>query len=233
MAASASVWIVTRRQELARRWRRLCEREGWPCAEADGPARLGGSGRRSGPCVVLLDWDLASARPAEVVAGVRARLPEATVVLLTDDDALYASELARAIGSGVSAVLAASAADRELAARLGAQLEAAGAGGPGLLSAADGSFVVDRPRRTAWALEGPRRRRVEALTAKEFDLLCALLERPTTALPRSALLAAVWGERAGAVNPETLDRHVGSLRRKLGRAGKRIKTVHGTGYAFE
>lgn len=69
------------------------------------------------------------------------------------------------------------------------------------------------------------------LTRLEFELLAQLLRYPERAFKREELLAAVWNY-PGNVETRTLDKHVESLRRKLGAAGQALQTVHGVGYRF-
>ena len=66
------------------------------------------------------------------------------------------------------------------------------------------------------------------LTAKEFDLLVCLLEHPGIVLSREQLLDRVWG-LTYLGGTRTVDVHVGSLRRKLGRP-RLVRTVRGAGY---
>lgn len=73
--------------------------------------------------------------------------------------------------------------------------------------------------------------RLVELTRLEFDLLAQLLRHPDRAFKREELLAAVWNY-PGNVETRTLDKHVESLRRKLGPAGGLVQTVHGVGYRF-
>ena len=66
------------------------------------------------------------------------------------------------------------------------------------------------------------------LTAREFDLLWHLAERPGIVVGRERLLDRVWGlEFPGGTR--TVDVHVGQLRRKLDRP-QLIRTVRGSGY---
>src|SRR5262249_46843215 len=66
------------------------------------------------------------------------------------------------------------------------------------------------------------------LTSKEFDLLAILLGNPNVVLTRELLLDRVWGlEFPGGTR--TVDVHVASLRRKLGRPDL-VRTVRGVGY---
>ena len=67
------------------------------------------------------------------------------------------------------------------------------------------------------------------LTRLEFDLLAYLARRPDTAFKREELLESVWNYPVD-IATRTLDKHVETLRRKLGSFGTAIQTVHGVGY---
>ncbi len=68
-----------------------------------------------------------------------------------------------------------------------------------------------------------------ALTLKEFELLCLLLENRGIVLTRDKILDKVWGESLGRES-RTVDVHIRTLRQKLGDAGGLIETVRGIGY---
>lgn len=68
-----------------------------------------------------------------------------------------------------------------------------------------------------------------ALTHKEFELLCLLLERRGRVVSRETLLGKVWGLGNEPEN-RTLDVHIRTLRAKLGELGNYIETVRGVGY---
>jgi two-component system, OmpR family, phosphate regulon response regulator PhoB len=85
---------------------------------------------------------------------------------------------------------------------------------------------IDRVRHQAYN-DG---REVE-LTPTEFRLLECLLRQPGRAFARSQLMDAAIGEGA-LVLERTIDVHIKTLRRKLGRAGELIETVRGLGYRF-
>lgn len=72
--------------------------------------------------------------------------------------------------------------------------------------------------------------RVE-LTYKEFELLKLLIGKPKTVFTREAILGSVWGydDHLG----RTLDMHINTLRKKLGRKGRYIVTVRNVGYKLE
>lgn len=74
-----------------------------------------------------------------------------------------------------------------------------------------------------------------ALTAREFQLLRYLAERPGQMIGRDQLLAEVWGYDA-AINTRTVDVHIGWLRQKLEADPKHptlIVTRIGLGYVFQ
>jgi two-component system phosphate regulon response regulator PhoB len=69
------------------------------------------------------------------------------------------------------------------------------------------------------------------LTAKEFQLLRALMARPGRVMSRERLLDEVWGPDV-TVTLRTIDTHMKRLREKLGEAGSLIDTIRGVGYRF-
>jgi DNA-binding response OmpR family regulator len=69
------------------------------------------------------------------------------------------------------------------------------------------------------------------LTTKEFELLSVLMEAEGRVVRREVLLEQVWSyEMDAGVESRTLDVHIRSLRKKLGREGARIVTVRSVGY---
>lgn len=73
--------------------------------------------------------------------------------------------------------------------------------------------------------------RAVEMTRLEFELLAFMMKHPDRAFKREELLAAVWNY-PGGVETRTLDKHVESLRRKLGPSAPLLQTVHGVGYRF-
>jgi two-component system phosphate regulon response regulator PhoB len=68
----------------------------------------------------------------------------------------------------------------------------------------------------------------------EFRLLEYFMEKPGRVFTRAQLLDSVWGMSA-EIDERTVDVHVGRLRKALSRGRERdpIRTVRGTGYAFD
>lgn len=69
------------------------------------------------------------------------------------------------------------------------------------------------------------------LTATEFRLLHFLAMRPGWVFTRDQIVDSVRGENY-PVTSRSVDVHIVSLRRKLGKYGDRIATVRGVGYRF-
>lgn len=68
-----------------------------------------------------------------------------------------------------------------------------------------------------------------ALTLKEFQMLCLLLENKGMVLSRDRILNQVWGYSFDGES-RTVDVHIRTLRHKLGEAGDLIMTIRGIGY---
>lgn len=72
-----------------------------------------------------------------------------------------------------------------------------------------------------------------SLTAKDFELLKALLEARGEVVRREFLLEKVWGyENPAGSASRTVDVYILRLRNKLGAEGHRILTVRNVGYRF-
>jgi len=72
------------------------------------------------------------------------------------------------------------------------------------------------------------------LTAKEFELLSALVKAKGRVLSRDYLLDNIWGfDNALEIQSRTVDVHIQTLRKKLKTEAKRIVTVKNYGYRFE
>ena len=67
------------------------------------------------------------------------------------------------------------------------------------------------------------------LTFREFELLRFLMEHPEKAFDRDRLLDEVWGAEYDG-GPRTVDMHVQTIRKKLGKCASQIETIYGLGY---
>nr|MDA8132874.1 response regulator transcription factor [Elusimicrobiota bacterium] len=96
-----------------------------------------------------------------------------------------------------------------------------------------GAIEVDRLRHSV-KVQAAKGRRTEILnlTQRELDILTFLIDHEKQVVSRETMLERIWGEGAVDVYSECVDKHIESLRRKLGLCGKKIRTVYGAGYMF-
>lgn len=186
--------------------------------------------RTQKPDVVLLDVMLPEMDGFTVVRTLRAE-SSVPVLMLT----ARGQELDRVMGLelGADDYLVKPFSFRELVARVRAMLRRRELERGAVVTPADRlvhhGLILDR---TAHRLT--RHGQVIELSAREFDLLVALMERAGQAQARQELLDRVWGaEWIG--DPRTLDVHIRWLREKIEddpSAPRCIETVRGFGYRF-
>jgi DNA-binding response OmpR family regulator len=179
--------------------------------------------------LLIVDWMLPERSGIQIVRGLRAAEVDTRVLMLTARDQV--EDRVEGLDAGADDYLPKPFALPELLARVRAltrRSRETGDGGDGAVIRA-GDIVLDPVRHVV-------RRNDERidLTAKEFALLAALMQRPGQVFSRSVLLDTVWGV-PGEVSTSVVELYVSYLRRKLDRAGEpsRIRTVRGVGYTFE
>lgn len=111
----------------------------------------------------------------------------------------------------------------ELVARVRARLRRISAKEEALTA---GPLKLDRRAHCAMLNDQPL-----ALTIKEYDLLCLLMENRGMAFTREQLLNRIW-DYAYDGGTRTVDVHIQTLRSKLGECSGLIETVRGVGYRF-
>lgn len=195
--------------------------------EAEGLARPGefwSALDRQIPQVVLLDIMLPEEDGISILKRLRAsrKTKRLQVILLT----AKGSEFDKVVGldAGADDYVAKPFGMMELMARVRSALRRAEDAAPSVPILSLGELSVDRGRHLV-RVAGED----VALTLKEFQLLCLLLERPGTVFTRDQLLSTVWGYDFDGAS-RTVDVHVRTLRQKLGAAGNLVQTVRGIGY---
>ena len=178
------------------------------------------------PDVVLVDLMLPGMDGLEVCRRLRsdARTAGIPLIMLT----AKAAESDRIVGLelGADDYVTKPFSPRELTARVRALLRRTGGHAEPSAILRRGDLLIDLERRVV-ACGG----KAVELTATEFRLLHFLAARPGRVFSRSELIDNVLG-RDIEVLDRTMDVHVMSLRRKLGRFGNMIETVRGFGYKF-
>ena len=211
--------MIEDEEDIAAIVRAYLERDGfrvvWAARGTEGLSAL----ERHDVRLAILDLQLPDADGFDVCRAIRScsRLP---VVMLTARD----EEVDRVTGLelGADDYVTKPFSPRELVARVHAVLRRTDPETEDdVLDAGD--VVLDRRSRTATVDGSP-----VGLTAREFDLIRHLAERPGIVLRRERILERVWG-LAFPGGTRTVDVHVGQLRRKLDRP-ELIRTVRGAGY---
>jgi two-component system phosphate regulon response regulator PhoB len=183
--------------------------------------------QRNPPDLIILDLMLPDVSGTEICRRVRAdpRLCEIPIIMLT----AKADEVDRVVGLelGADDYVTKPFSPRELTLRVRAILRRKTSGSSPTRSLSHGSLSIDpeRHRCTVDDVEVP-------LTAKEFQLLRNLMERPGRVMTRDRLLEEVWGSDV-VVTTRTIDTHMKRLREKLGSASDSIETIRGVGYRFQ
>jgi len=219
MRRGGTILVVEDEEDIASLVRAYLERDGfrvvWAARGTEGLEAL----ERNDVRLAILDLQLPDTDGFDLCRAIRScsRLP---VVMLTARD----EEVDRVTGLelGADDYVTKPFSPRELVARVHAVLRRAEPEHEEDAILA-GDVALDRGSRSV-TVAGAE---VE-LTAREFDLLWHLAERPGVVVGRERLLERVWG-LAFPGGTRTVDVHVGQLRRKLGRP-ELIRTVRGSGY---
>ncbi|MFQ5802711.1 MAG: response regulator transcription factor [Candidatus Methylomirabilales bacterium] len=221
----AKVLVVDDEQDILDLIRYHLEREGYQVVGCgDGKTALDLVDRER-PDLMILDLLMPGVDGLEVCRRLRqdSSIP---IVMLT----AKAEETDRVVGLelGADDYVTKPFSPRELVARVKAILRRM-APSPDEKVLTFGDLTLDFERYQVWT-----KGKAITLTAKEIELLRALVETKGRVLTRDFLLERVWGyDRAGEMESRTVDVHIRRLREKLGREARRIITVKGAGYRFD
>lgn len=231
MTRASPVLVVDDEPDLCALVELALKRDGFDVVVAhDGESALA-EARRARPSAVILDMMLPDISGTEVCRRLRAapETAEVPIIMLS----ARGEEIDRVVGFEVGAddyIVKANLSTRELVLRIRA-VQRRRVGGAAETSldgerAAYGPLQIDRAGHRAW-VDGDE----VALTATEFRLLMALVDRPGRVQTRGTLLQEVW-DMPPDLNTRTVDTHVKRLREKLGSAASLVETVRGVGYRF-
>jgi two-component system alkaline phosphatase synthesis response regulator PhoP len=187
---------------------------------------------REKPALILLDLMLPGLDGLEVCRRLKADAKTSTIPVIMLTAKGEESDKVLGLGLGADDYVTKPFSLKELLARVGAVLrrssvKAAGGEAPGKLKA--GALELDAAKVQVRLKGEPLE-----LTSKEYELLKALMACGDRVLTREELLEKAWGmDSSLEVETRTVDVHVGTLRRKLGKEGRRIITVKNYGYRFD
>jgi two-component system OmpR family response regulator len=179
--------------------------------------------------IVVLDVLLPDGSGLDICRGIRQRLPDLPVILVT----ALKEDVDRIIGLEIGAddYIGKPFNPRELLARIRAVLRRANAAMPApppdRSTYRFGEFTADVATRAVTRADGS----AVDLTGAEFDLLRAFVERPGRVLSRDQLMDLTRGREAGPFD-RSIDVLMSRLRRKFSAAGsdEMFKTVRNGGY---
>ncbi|MBF6170621.1 response regulator transcription factor [Nocardia blacklockiae] len=172
---------------------------------------------------VILDLGLPDADGIQVLRRLREVSTVPVVILTARSDE---RSIVRGLRGGADDYVVKPPRIAELLARIdNVTRRAAAAAGPATRVVTTGDVRVDLAAHRVEVAGRPI-----ALTAKEFELVEALVERPGAAVSRQQLMDRIWGDAFVAVS-RSLDVHMTGLRQKLGRPGL-ITTIRGYGYRW-
>ena len=166
--------------------------------------------------VVVLDLGLPDLDGSEVLRMIRAVADVPVVVATARDDE---SEIVRLLDAGADDYVVKPYSAEHLEARIRAVLRRSGSD-PHQRTIEVGEIAVDLDAQEV-VFQG---RRLE-LTAREFELLVYLVERPGRMVSKRQLLAEVWHQPYGGAD-KTVDVHLSWLRKKLGETAAEPRYIH-------
>jgi two-component system, OmpR family, alkaline phosphatase synthesis response regulator PhoP len=196
---------------------------------ADGEAALAAA-RKERPDLLLLDLMLPGVDGLEVCRALKGSAETAALPIVMLTARGEEADIVSGLELGADDYVTKPFSPRVLLARIKAVLRrrvAASAAPAETAVLAVGDLVID-PGRHEVRLRGEP---VE-LTHTEFRILHFLARRPGWVFTRYQIVTGAQGEDA-VVTDRSVDVHIVSLRRKLGKCGELVQTVRGVGYRFK
>ncbi len=172
--------------------------------------------------VVVLDLGLPDLDGAEALRMIRSVTDVPVVVATARDDE---AEIVRLLNAGADDYVVKPYSAEHLEARVRAVLRRSSSD-PEQRTLVVGDLTIDLDAREARFEDRPLE-----LTAREFELLAYLAERPGSMVSKRQLLAEVWHQPYGGAD-KTVDVHLSWLRKKLGETAaepRYIRTQRGVG----
>ncbi len=225
---SARILIVEDEEPLTLLLRYNLEAEGYEVETSgrgdEAEVRL----KESPPDLVVLDWMLPGMSGIELCRRLRTRAATERMPIIMLTARGEESERVRGLATGADDYIVKPFSVPELLARVRALLRRASPERVATVLGA-GELSLDREKKRV-----SRDGREVHLGPTEFRLLEFLMQSPGRVFSREQLLDGVWG-RDIYIDERTVDVHVGRLRRALnrGRGADPIRTVRGSGYAFD
>lgn len=227
-------YIATLDQTLLAHWRDAFKKEGWEAAALTAPYV-----QRASTCYAELDLievgNQLCKTPDNLREIIQARHPAATLAF-SPRQKISDTQVVKFLESGADDFVFSDMDERVVVAKLNAyirRLQPAIATAALRLESSRGEIIIDRCIRSVKIQVMPGKyTELPSLTQKEMAILALLIGNEKKPVSRECMLERLWGEAATEVYSSCINKHIETLRRKLGPYGKRIKTIYGSGYMF-
>jgi len=228
-------WVISPDTQHYRNWERIFRKESWDVHLCLTPELF--RAKYTGDGLALIEISPEDAANPEKLLKPLMGLPGLITVVFGDLQKTPPSQVARMIEISADDFIPKNIDERVLRSKLKAYLRRA-MPSPNCACTAirsrNGDVRIDKAKRLVRICSGgSKEKEFDCLTPKEFEILYLLLSLEEQIVSREVLLNHIWGEKADTVNSETVDKHVESLRKKLGPFGRQIQTVYGTGYVLK
>lgn len=226
--------ITTLDQKVLARWRTAFRKEGWEVADLTAPGAP-----RPNKCYAELDLievgNQLCRTPDDLREIIQTRRPAATLAF-SPRQKISDSQIVKFLESGADDFVFSDMDERVVVAKLKAyirRLQPAIAAAALKLESSRREIIIDRSLRSVKIQVMPGKyTELSNLTQKEMAILALLVGNEKRPVSRESMLEKLWGEDATEVYSNCINKHIETLRKKLGTYGKRIKTVYGSGYMF-
>lgn len=222
--ARGTILVVDDEKDVIELVRYNLEREGYRVVGAPSGETALAAARNELPDVVLLDRALPGLDGLEICRRLRRSEPTAHVPIILVTARVTEEDRVAGLEAGADDYMTKPFSPRELVARVRAHLRRAVLRPSSLEVHQVGDLVLDVARhRVTWAGHPV------SLTAGEFRILRFLAMRPGRVFSRAEIIEGALEGSVDSIS-RTIDVHLASIRKKLGRGGAMIETVRGVGY---
>jgi len=228
-----SIRLITPDQRILNNWGMVLGREGLIVIKEDIINRAA-SGN---PELFLVELAVPGCAGARCIKELIRIYNPASIISFGDPEKISCNRICTAIASGANDFIRKDINEKVLVAKLKAHLRLVlphcGAA-RNIIKSQTGSLEINLESRQASIKTTPLKDTQPVnLTKKELEILLVLVRNERKVISRNSLLEQLWGKTSLNVYPKCVDKHIESLRRKLGLSGKKIRTVYGTGYMYD
>ena len=226
--------ITTHDRTVLTRWQAAFKKEGWEARTFDCPETLPLAGGQAELDLVEVGTPLCRT-PEDLHRVIETRKPVATLAFAAHRN-ISNSQIVRYLESGADDFVFSDTDERVIVAKLKAyirRLTPAISRTLTKLVSSNGDMLIDQTKRVVKIrVTHGRYTELLNLTQKELEILSLLIGNERRPVSRERMLERLWGDDATEVYSDCINKHIETLRRKLGPYSKRIKTVYGSGYMF-